>query len=64
MPRLKHYSPTLDRFLISVLYHEARQRKQPMTKGLLKTALYDTPSWHQAESAMVLKEGSQPPVKR
>jgi hypothetical protein len=67
MPRPKHYFPTLDRFLISVLYHEAQKRKQPMTKvanSLLKIALDDIPSWHQAESALVLKEEPLPPVNR
>lgn len=32
MPRPRHYSPQISRFLVSVLYHEARRRKMPMTK--------------------------------
>jgi hypothetical protein len=63
MPRPTHYSPTIDRFLISVLYHEARKRKQHMTvltNTLLESALRDSDSWHQAESALVLKEEPPP----
>jgi hypothetical protein len=65
MPRPKHYSPTIDRFLVSVLYHEARRQKRPMTSltnGLLEQALRNSDSWHQAQSAWVLKE-EPPPVK-
>jgi len=64
MPRPKHYSPTIDRFLIKALYYEAQKRKQPMTvvtNGLLENALRGSDSWHQAESAMVLKD-EPPPV--
>lgn len=32
MSRPRHYSPTISRFLVSVLYHEARHQKIPMTK--------------------------------
>jgi hypothetical protein len=66
MPRPKHYSPTIDRFLTSVLYHEARRQKKPMTtltNGLLEQALRNSDSWHQAQSVMVFKEGP-PPFKR
>jgi hypothetical protein len=32
MPRPMHYSPVIHRFLVSVLYHEAKRRKMPMIK--------------------------------
>ncbi len=32
MPRPTHYSPVIKRDLVSLLYHEAKQRKLPMTK--------------------------------
>jgi len=58
MPRPRHYSPQLSRFMVSVLYHEAKRRKMPMTKltdHLLRQALGGSESWHQsmrvAESA-------------
>ena len=31
MPQSKHYSPAINRFLVSVLYHEARAKRVPMT---------------------------------
>jgi hypothetical protein len=69
MPRPKYYSPTIDRFLIKVLYHEARRQKKPMTtltNNLLESALRDSESWHQAESSamMVLNESPPPPASK
>ncbi|MDB6124288.1 MAG: hypothetical protein JWQ71_3281 [Pedosphaera sp.] len=32
MPRPQYYSPAIERFLVSALYHEARKRKIPMTR--------------------------------
>ena len=32
MLKPRHYSPQLSRFMVSVLYHEAKARKIPMTK--------------------------------
>jgi hypothetical protein len=32
MPHQRHYSPRVCRFLVSVLYHEAKRRNIPMTK--------------------------------
>src|SRR5438874_1741755 len=32
MAKSNHYSPRISRFLVSVLYHEAKARKIPMTK--------------------------------
>jgi hypothetical protein len=63
MPHPKYYSPPIKRFLVAVLYHEARKRKQPMTvltNSLLESALRGSDSWHQAQSAMMLKE--DPPL--
>ena len=42
MPRPQHYSPAIERFLVSVLYHEAHHRNIPMTQlanEILKTGL-------------------------
>ena len=48
MPRPQHYSPAVERFLVSVLYHEARRRKIPMTQlanEILKIGLADSVGW-------------------
>ncbi len=48
MARPLHYSPQISRFLVSVLYHEAKHRKIPMTKltdDLLAQALQGTSGW-------------------
>jgi len=48
MPRERHYSPQLSRFMVSVLYHEAKARKMPMTKltdQLLRQSLSGSGSW-------------------
>lgn len=49
MPRPKHYSPAISRFVVSILYHEARHRRIPMTQltdELLQKALLGTHGWH------------------
>ncbi len=51
MPRPQHYSPAIERFLVSVLYHEARQRRIPMTQlanQILKNALANSAGWQLA----------------
>lgn len=51
MSRPHHYSPAIGRFLVSVLYHEARHRKVPMTRlanDLLTQALVDSAGWRRA----------------
>jgi hypothetical protein len=56
MPRPRHYSPQLSRFMVSVLYHEAKARKIPMTKltdNLLRQSLTDSEGWRTAESLRV-----------
>jgi hypothetical protein len=59
MPRFRHYSPQIPRFLVSVLYHEAKRRRIPMTKLtdiLLRESLMGSESWHKAESLKVAEE--------
>lgn len=51
MPRPTHYSPAIERFLVSVLYHEARQRNIPMTRltnQILRKELAASVGWHLA----------------
>ena len=63
MPRAKHYSPAISRFLVSVLYHEGKARKMPMTKltdTLLRQSLMDSEGWRQAESLRVAEDTPQP----
>lgn len=51
MLRQKHYSPRISRFLVSVLYHEAKARKIPMTKltdQLLVQSLKNSASWEKS----------------
>ena len=51
MARPTHYSPAIERFLVSVLYHEARQRNIPMTRlanEILKKELAKSTGWQLA----------------
>lgn len=60
MSKPRHYSPCINRFLVSVLYHEAKRQRKPMTQltnKLLEAALRGTDSWRQAENVMGHKEG-------
>ena len=55
MSRPSHYSPMIERFLVSVLYHEARRRQVPMTRltnEIIKQALTDSPGWQVASQAL------------
>ena len=61
MPQ-KHYTPPLSRFIVSALYHEAKQRGIPMTRlanDLIETGLKDSAGWKEAQSqeAMPMGEG-------
>ena len=50
----RHYSPRIDRFLVSCLYHEARERRVPMTRlvdDLLRKALAGSAGWEKATEA-------------
>ena len=49
MGRLRHYSPQLDRDLVTLLYHAARLRRMPMTR--LASALVREGLARLAESA-------------
>ena len=54
MKRRRHYSPQLDRFLVSALYHEARRLDKPMTAladEIVGVALRGTPGWREAKRA-------------
>ncbi len=65
MSRPNYYSPRLNRFLITVLYHEAKRRKQPMTvlaDELLEQRLRQTQSWRTAEAAMQLNDSPPAPA--
>ena len=39
MTKARHYSPRISRFLVGVLYHEAKSRRIPMTKLRRRDAL-------------------------
>lgn len=55
MPRPQHYSPAIERFLVRVLYHEARHRNIPMTRlvnELLKAELVNSPGWRVAMQSL------------
>ena len=60
MPRkTPYYCPKISRFLVSVLYHEARSRQMPMTaltEYLLREVLEGGPSWRTAEAASLVRE--------
>lgn len=59
MARPAHYSPAISRFLVSVLYHEAKVRQIPMTELtdlLLRQGLRGTEAWRTVESARVAEE--------
>jgi hypothetical protein len=62
MAQNRHYSPRIDRFLVTCLYHEARCRRMPMTRlvdGLLKEALAGSPGWKQAEEDRSNRENTR-----
>ena len=55
MARPNHYSPAIERFLVSVLYHEARHRRIPMTQlanGILKAGLANSTGWQLAMQSL------------
>ena len=59
MPQPRHYSPRISRFLVSVLYHEAKRRQIPMTTltdELLKKQLAGLPSWDMAQESRIAEE--------
>ena len=57
----RHYSPAIERFLVAVLYHEARHRDFPMTRlanEILKNALAGSIGWQQATQSLPPPEQS------
>jgi hypothetical protein len=55
MTRSKHYTPALNRFLVSVLYHQSQVQKVPMTKlanQIVTEALANSEGWKRAEAAL------------
>ena len=60
MPRKSlYYTPKISRFLVSVLYHEARSRRMPMTdltEALLTQSLEGSESWKAAEASLTQEE--------
>lgn len=48
-----HYTPPLSRFNVRALYHEAKQRRIPMThlaNNLIEAALKDSVGWKEAQA--------------
>ena len=67
MSRARHYSPALERFLVSVLYHEARHRQIPMTRlanDILKDALANSTGWQLAAQSLPVPEPAQSAAAR
>jgi len=60
MPRKSpYYCPKISRFLVSVLYHEARSRQVPMTaltESLLRKILEGSKSWRAAEASLLRED--------
>ena len=55
----RYYSPRINRFLVSVLYHEAKRRQIPMTTltdELLKKQLAGLSSWDMAQESKIAEE--------
>ena len=53
MASSNHYSPAIDAFLVSALYHEARRKRVPMTQlvdELLEGALEGSEGWKLAQT--------------
>ena len=65
MPQNRHYSPRISRFLVSVLYHEAKRRQIPMTKltdELLRQQLVGSESWELVQETKIAEEASPYPA--
>lgn len=53
MAKSRHYSPALSRFMVSVLYHEAKAQGIPMTRlvdRVLRQALDGSEGWKTTQS--------------
>ena len=65
MPQNRHYSPRISRYLVSVLYHEAKRRQIPMTKltdELLRQQLIGSESWELVLETKIAEESSSYPA--
>lgn len=65
MARAKYYSPRISRFLVSVLYHEARHRRIPMTSlanDLLSKQLAGSEGWMKAQETRVAENPPEYPA--
>ena len=54
MARSTHYTPPLSRFIVCALYHEAKQRRIPMTQlanNLVEAGLRESPGWKEAQAS-------------
>ena len=59
----RHYSPEVRRFLVTVLYHEAKAQKVPMTvltNQLLERSLRGGEGWRKAQEQCGLQEEPTP----
>ena len=59
MSRSTHYTPPLSRFIVCALYHEAKQRRIPMTQlanNLVEAGLKESAGWQKAQETMRLGE--------
>ncbi len=67
MSRPTHYVPRIGRHLVCALYHEAKHRRQPMTRlveNLLTAALQGTPGWQAAQAQMSSPDSGKHPAGR
>ena len=65
MAKPRHYSPQIARFMVSVLYHEAKARKLPMTKltdEMLRQSLMNSEGWRQVESTRLAESPTPYPA--
>ena len=59
MAQAMYYTPQVSRFVVSVLYHEAKRRQIPMTRltdELLRRQLSGCESWETAQSLRIAEE--------
>ena len=58
--RNKHYTPSLSRFLVRALYHEAKAQNLPMTRlanQIVEAGLRGTGGWQKAQEHESAGEG-------
>ena len=67
MAQPRHYVPRISRFMVSVLYHEAKKQQMPMTKlteQLLARSLQGSESWAKAESSLIQEKPAKYSITR